>query len=95
MQPHLLRLPKVDELINLQAITDLAQQRLCQYGSVWIIRSISVYIPLRQISSDPYKYLWGSLSICISPQIEKPQFRYIGFPNDKDFSWNYIFNTRN
>jgi len=89
MQSHLLRLPQVDAKIVLHAFTNLAFWRLRQYGSIWIIKSFSVYNPLRRLSSDPYQHLWGLPTILLAPQLDLPQRRKIGYPSDPDFSWKY------
>ena len=93
MQSHLMSLPTVEALITLRAITEFGQLRLDFYGPTWIIRSFSVYDPKLRLKGDPYKYLWGLPVLILSPQIDKPQLRKIGFPIDRDFYWNYVFNT--
>ena len=91
LQPHLLQSPTIGAKITLEPISDFACLRIIQYGSIWIIRSFSVYDPFRIYSSDPYNHLIGLLTLSVSPIIDLPQLRKIGFPIDRDFSWNYLF----
>ncbi len=92
MRPEQL-VPIVGRKIVLYAETYFGQLRLEQYGSLWIIKNFSVYDPLRYLSSDPYLKLQGLLTISISPLIDLPQTRRIGFPTDSNFSWSYFQTT--
>lgn len=85
--------PQIGAKIFLFAQSLSAQLRLNQYGSTWIIRRFGVYDPVRYLFSDPYKHLQGLITLSISPVIDLPQSRRIGFPHDSDFSWEYLQDT--
>ena len=86
-------IPKIGHKIVLIAHTYFGQGRIDQYGSCWIIRKCEVYDPIRYCSPDPYQHLQGLLTLSISPLIDLPQNRRIGFPLDSDFSWLYLQDT--
>ena len=90
LSPDKLVPPKLDSKIVLTAQTLFGQARLNFYGPQWIVRRIEVYNPRTYRSSDPLYKFCGKLVLIISPLIDLPQIRNIGFPQDEDFSWVYL-----
>ncbi len=93
LSPNKLIPPKSDSKIVLTAQTLFGQSRLDFYGQQWIVRRIEVYNPRTFRLSDPLYKFCGKLTLIISPLIDLPQNRRMGFPQDEDFSWVYLQDT--
>ncbi len=89
LRPAELIPPESDSKIILTALTNFGQSRLDFYGSVWIVQSFEVYAPSYYHLNDPYYKFCGKLTLVISPLLDLPQQRRLGFPTDPDFTWNY------
>ena len=92
-QHHLLESPRINEKIVLFPISNFGQERIEQYGSIWVIHSLTIYDPPTYRASDPYFSFCGKPTLIIFPIIDPPQRRHIGFPQDSDFSWKYYQST--
>jgi len=93
LRPHKLIPPNPDAKIILTALTYFGQSRLEFYGPHWIVRQTEVYDPLYYRSSDPLYKFCGKLTLIISPLLDLPQHRRLGFPQDEDFSWDFLQNS--